>query len=149
MVDTTLTEFLYTIPTEPEQEIGPSNPPLRTFMVPPTANQLEGFPYAPYAIIVEAPGNVETAFFGGSDEMTRLITVSLHQAPGPGGVTPTRWQMSRLITEINKAPHFVDEDLAVGTFISLERLSEYPASYDAETKGLFAAVRFRQRYMRH
>lgn len=143
MIEANLFEFLHTIPTDPLEPIGPDNPPLRVFQNPPTPTEVG---YAPYALVEEAPGNVLERYFEGSDVMTSLVTVSLHQSPDAQGRTPSRLPMRRLIREISKAVHFVDEDVESDDFVGIERQAIQRPIYNPDTKGLFGAVRFRLLY---
>lgn len=136
-------EYLHTVPTDPDRAIGPNNPPLRVYQAPPDTKDVE---YDPWAYVEEAPGNVVDAYYGNCDAVSKLITVSLYQSPTPQGRTPNRTQMRRLIEEVNKAVHHVDEDVVPNVFIALHRQAIQPPLYDPKTKGLFGAVRFRMFY---
>ena len=141
----TIFAYLNTIPTDPSKPIGPTNPPLRVFQDPPDPG-LVG--YDPWAFVQEAPGTVANAFYGRHDLMSRLITVTLHQAPTAQGRTPNRTQMRAIWHLVADAVHCVDEDVGYNRFFELLRVAEQGPVYDPETKGLFAFVRFRLLYFR-
>ena len=141
----TLFEYLNTIPTDPRQPPGPTNNPLKVFQQDPKPGQVG---LEPWAFVAEAPGNVFHAFFGTSDLMSRLITVTLYQSPTAEGNTPNRAQMGAIWHAVADAVKFVDEDVGSNQFVALHRQTEQAPTFDPQTKGLFAAVRFRMLYFR-
>lgn len=142
-----LFEWLYqSVATDPTQPISDTNPPLKVFTTPPDPADVG---YDPYALVEEAPGNVSQAYYGNADTMSKLILVSLYQEPTAKGDTPSRIQLTNVFNAIsNGAPHNVTEDLTPGQFVALHRQAEQAPTYNADTKGLMAAIRFRMIYQR-
>lgn len=103
----------------------------------------------PYCIVEDHPGNVAEAYLGHASTMTKLVQVSLYQAPGMNGQTSSRVPLTDIFNTIaNGAPKQVTEDFTPGQFVRLDLVSEQAPEYDPKTKGLFGWIRFRLTYQR-
>lgn len=114
-------------------------------MIPPSASEAG---LSPYAVVMEHSANVFRPYYGGSDTMSKLITVSLYQAQGASGYTPDRTQLTNVFNAVSQAVHRVDEDVTGEQFVAIHRVTEQAPYFDPKTRGLFGFVRFRMLYSR-